>query len=106
MYWNTRFRFDLIAQAMPRDRFYTLRVNIHFVDANAVSEEEKSANLLWKVQPVIDCVRGRCLEISKSMFNECSIDEQMIPFLGRCAVRQFVKNKPRPVGLKNLWNGP
>lgn len=60
-------------------------------------------NVLWKVQLMIDSVRNRCLAIPRTGCNY-SIDEQMIPFLGRCPrpLKQYVKNKPRPVGLKNF----
>ena len=101
MYWQSKYLLPLVSSAMPRDKFYLLRVNFHIVDNLAVTQEQKERNKLWKVQPMIDLVRNRCrqLQRSKKIF---SIDEQMIPFLGRCPVRQFVKNKPRPVGLKNF----
>jgi len=99
MYWSAKFRYDPVASIMPRDRFFQLRVNLHF--ANLVSDELKKNNKLWKVQPLIDFVRNRCLSIERSS-TYYSIDEQMIPFLGRCQIRQFVKVKPRPVGLKNF----
>lgn len=99
MYWSAKFRYDPVASIMSRDRFFQLRVNLHF--ANLVSDEMKKNNKLWKVQPLIDCVRNRCLSIERSS-TYYSIDEQMIPFLGRCQIRQFVKGKPRPVGLKNF----
>ncbi|KAG5888302.1 hypothetical protein JTB14_022190 [Gonioctena quinquepunctata] len=57
---------------------------------------------LWRIQPVIDLVRNRCKAIVRKEKTAFSIDEQMIPFLGRCPVRQFAKNKPTPVGLKNF----
>jgi hypothetical protein len=84
---------------MSRDRFFQLRVNLHFT--NSVSNEIKKTNKLWKVQPIIDFVKNRCLEIDRSS-TYYSIDEQMVPFLGRCHIRQFVKGKPRPVGLKKF----
>jgi Transposase IS4 len=102
MYWNEKFKFSLIDGAMPRQRFYTIRVNLHVVDNLSVSEDEKKENKLWKIQPVIDLVRNRCKALERKEKTAFSIDEQMIPFLGRCPVRQFVKNKPRPVGLKNF----
>ncbi|KAG8251040.1 hypothetical protein J6590_089080 [Homalodisca vitripennis] len=66
----------------------------------AQANQQKS-NRLWKVQPIIDAVRKRCLELERGS-GTYSIDEQIIPFLGSCPVRQVVKNKPRPVGLKKL----
>lgn len=102
MYWNSKFKFSLIADVMPRDRFYFLRVNLHVIDNLGVPDQVKRDNKLWKVQPMIDLVRKRCLAIVRKDCSAFSIDEQMIPFLGRCPVRQYVKNKPRPVGLKNF----
>lgn len=102
MYWNEKFKFPLIDGVMPRQRFYMIRVNLHVVDNLSVPEDEQKKNRLWKIQPVINRVRNRCKSIERKEKTAFSIDEQMIPFLGRCPVRQFVKNKPRPVGLKNF----
>uniref|UniRef100_A0A6P7FTH3 PiggyBac transposable element-derived protein 3-like n=1 Tax=Diabrotica virgifera virgifera TaxID=50390 RepID=A0A6P7FTH3_DIAVI len=102
LYWSSRFKLPVIADAIPRDRLYLLRVNLHIVDVCTVTEEIKKNNRLWRVQPMIDLVRSRCRELKRESEAAFSIDEQMIPFLGRCALRQYVKNKPRPVGLKNF----
>lgn len=100
MYWGTRFQLKEIADCMSRDRFFSLRVNLHCVDNLGIDETAQKANRLWKVQPVITSVRERCLQLERGS-GTYSIDEQMIPFLGSCPLRQVVKNKPRPVGLKN-----
>lgn len=53
------------------------------------------------MQPVIDTVRNQCMKIERTKGNY-SVDEQMIPFSGKCIMKQYVRNKPRPVGLKNF----
>lgn len=100
MYWQKCISLNLVADCMPRDRFLALRTNLHFVDTVSRPQDAEN-NGLWKVQPVVDRVRNTCLKIQRD-FSYYSIDEQMIPFTGRCKLKQFVKNKPRPVGLKNF----
>jgi len=98
MYWQRGIQFDLIAQAITRDRFFLLRSCLHYVDIN---NRPPQADRFWKIKPIIDSVRNACLSIPRNV--SCfSIDEQMIPFLGRIPYRQYVRNKPRPVGLKNF----
>lgn len=58
-------------------------------------------NVLWKIHTVNDLVRNSCKTMKKKENATFSIDEQIIPFLDRCPVEQFVK-KPRPVELKNF----
>lgn len=100
MYWKRGVELQLISSVMPRDEFFALRSSLHFVNAE-VTPAEAETNKLWKVQPVIDAVRKRCLELERAP-GPYSVDEQMIPFTGRCSMRQYVKGKPRPVGLKNF----
>jgi hypothetical protein len=76
MYWSAKYRYDPVSAVMSRDRFFQLRVNLHF--ANFVSDEIKKKKC--KVQPLIDFVKNRCLSIDRSS-TYYSIDEQMIPFL-------------------------
>ncbi|PSN55831.1 hypothetical protein C0J52_02756 [Blattella germanica] len=56
-YWQRGFRLSVIADIMPRDLFFTLRTALHVVDTNNVIEDANK-NRLWKVQPIIDVVRG------------------------------------------------
>ncbi|KAH7945339.1 hypothetical protein HPB49_009797 [Dermacentor silvarum] len=100
MYWKRGYHFDLISSVMTREEFKKLRSSLHFIDTEKPREAE-DVNRLWKVQPVIDAVRNRCTQLERAP--RCySVDEQMIPFTGRCPLRQYVKGKPRPLGLKKF----
>ncbi|GBP73809.1 PiggyBac transposable element-derived protein 3 [Eumeta japonica] len=100
MYWRAGTKLGLICNIMSRDRFLTLRNALHVVEGDSVPDSEKG-NVLWKVQPMIDKVKDTCNKLER-VPGFYSIDEQMIPFTGRCKLRQVVKNKPRPVGPKNF----
>lgn len=99
LYFMKGMEIPIITQ-IPRDRIFKLRNFLHVVDNLSVPEAVKETNKLWKVQPILDAVREKCLTLARA--KELSIDEQMIPFSGTTSLRQYVKNKPNPVGLKNF----
>ncbi|KAG0431551.1 hypothetical protein HPB47_021696 [Ixodes persulcatus] len=53
---------------------------------------------LWKVRPFLDSIRARCLDLQ--LEEEVSVDEQMIPFKGQLSIKQYMRGKPTPWGVK------
>lgn len=86
----------VIRDTISRDRFFELRNYLHFVDIHHPNTNDK----LWKIRPLIDPILNKCQSLPRS--KHMSIDEQMIPFSGRCEYRQYVPAKPNPLGLKNF----
>lgn len=99
MYWQSEYKYSPVSN-ISRDRFLALRNVFHVVDINN-QPKNLNENKLWRIQPVVDTFNKVCLSLPWDHITY-STDEHMIPFTGRCAVKQFVKNKPRPVGLKNF----
>lgn len=93
MYWSMGMSLEPIQKAMTRARFLKIRNCLHVVDVN---NPPQNRNRLWKVQPVLDAVKGGCNKILRQPGNY-SIDEQMVPFVGKTTLKQYVPNKPRPV---------
>ena len=90
MYWHHVTRVERIASAMPVDRFQKIRNSIYI--NSAADEGPGACNKFWKIQPLVECIHSRCLELPREEY--CSVDEQMIPFEGRTPAKQFVANKP------------
>lgn len=99
LYYRNSLRVPAVTQ-LSQDRFFKLRNYLHFVDNLTVSEETKKTNRVWKVEPIIQSFKKKSTKLPFSV--NLSIDEQIIPFHGSTVLRQFVKGKPNPVGLKNF----
>ncbi|KAH7956744.1 hypothetical protein HPB52_012360 [Rhipicephalus sanguineus] len=99
IYWSRIPAVPLVTENMTRDRFFELRGMLHFVDLSQTTAAQ-TENKLFRAEPIIESFRKACLELPRP--KAVSVDEQMIPFSGRCPARQYVPSKPNPVGLKNF----
>ncbi|XP_064631655.1 piggyBac transposable element-derived protein 3-like [Lineus longissimus] len=91
-YWEQDSRYPAVADIMGRNRFSYLLTVLHFVDNNAVTDDQKK-DKIWKIRPWIDEFRDHCRTVVPEEHN--SIDEQMIPFKGkRSPIKQYVKGRP------------
>ncbi|KAL3218441.1 hypothetical protein MRX96_005947 [Rhipicephalus microplus] len=99
LYWSRISAVPLVTETMTRDRFSELRGMLHFVDLSQTTDAQ-TENKLFRAEPIIESFRKACLELPRP--KAVSVDEQMIPFSGRCPARQYVPSKPNPVGLKNF----
>ncbi|XP_046394005.1 piggyBac transposable element-derived protein 3-like [Ischnura elegans] len=95
MYWDSAIGVDIFKHNMARDRFFQLRNNLHLVD---ILKKPKNTDRFWKVRPMYEVIRQRCLELD--LEKKLCIDEQIIPFRGHLNVKQYVKGKPCPWGIK------
>lgn len=59
---------------------------------------EDNNDRFWKVRILYDSLLFRCQQLSLETI--LCVDEQMVPFKGNIDVRQYIKGKPNPWGIK------
>ncbi|GFR23315.1 piggyBac transposable element-derived protein 3 [Trichonephila clavata] len=60
----------------------------------------QTLKIFQKALLILEVFRNACLKLPRT---EClSIDEQMMPFSGRCPMTQYLPSKPNPVELKKI----
>ena len=103
-YWKVDpfLNFPPIATRIPRQRFRDISRYLHFVDNSClVAPGHPEYDKLGKVRPVIE----HCSKVFHDSYQphcECAIDEAMIPFQGRSALKQYLPLKPVKRGIK-VW---
>lgn len=88
------FRIPIIADSMQINRFLKLRNVWHVTDLNDASSTDR----IWKVRPLYEAIREWALQLE--LETDLCVDEHMVPFKGNCKIKQYVKKKPSPWGLK------
>lgn len=96
MYWENNYKLAMF-EKMSRNRFCSILTNLHLVDNLEIPVNNKDRFI--KSRPLYDAIRKRCQELP--IEENVSIDEQMIPFTGKLNVKQYIKGKPTPYGIKN-----
>ena len=98
MYRRQGFCISLISDNMSRNRYLLLRSFLRAMAGIDMPEEEKKADRLWRVRPIMESFRQCCLKVSRAP--ELSGDKMMIPFQGKMPLRQYLSLKPNPFGMK------
>ena len=101
MYWGRGTEINAVRETMSRDRFEEIKRFLHFSDnEKAPAKGDPLHDRLFKVRPLLDHIKGKFNEIPIS--ESLSMDEQVIPYTGKCGPRYYIKNKPNPWGFK-VW---
>ena len=96
MYWSKEFIFEKVAQAISVNRFEQIKNFLHINDNQSCPEN--CVDKLYKLRPLIDYLKKKFMQI-KPMEKLC-IDEQMVPFKGKSALKQYNPQKPKKWGYK------
>ncbi|XP_046398660.1 piggyBac transposable element-derived protein 3-like [Ischnura elegans] len=96
-YWSKNFiyRNDVAPSHMSRNRFELLLRMLHFSN----NEENSNKDRLHKIQPLLDKIICNYQELYTPGEILC-VDESIIPFQGRLALKQYIPQKRHKYGVK------
>ena len=103
-YWSTESYLGCpeLVSSWPYRQFRALLSSLHFNDnSTAVPRGQPGYDRLHKVRPVLEMVKNNCI-VSYKPEREISIDEAMVGFKGRSALKQYLPLKPTKRGYK-VW---
>ena len=103
-YWRVDpfVRFSPIADRITRNRFKEITRYLHFVDNTQLQKRgEPNYDRLGKIRPIMLILKQKFLSNYEPNCQQ-AIDEAMIPFQGRSAIKQYLPMKPIKRGLK-VW---
>ena len=100
LFWSDDCRVPAVADVMSRNRFFELNKFIHFAnnEEQITNREDPRHDRMFKIRPLLEFIRRTCLKFTPQQRQ--SVDEQIIPFKGKTALKQYLPKKPRKWGFK------
>ncbi|KAJ4441104.1 hypothetical protein ANN_10954, partial [Periplaneta americana] len=101
MYWQGEqdSHNELVSNAISRDRFDFIMMNLHVCDNDDLEKSDRFA----KIRMLLSMLNERFQHFGPHERHH-SIDESMVPYFGRHGCKQFIKGKPIWYGFK-FWCG-
>lgn len=100
-FWSSRYGCPIFRATMSRNRFMEISKNLRFDDKSTRSIRQQKD----KLAPVRDLfeIVNKNLKKFYTPGDNLTVDEQLVPFRGRCSFRQYMPSKPDKYGLKIWW---
>lgn len=100
-FWGTLRGLAIFKATMGLKRFREIMRFIRFDDKDTRSVR-RAKDKFAPIRDVFDIIVAN-LKRSYSPGDNITIDEQLVPFRGRCAFKQYLPSKPDKYGLKIFW---
>ena len=99
MFWSSDgdVGCDLVKDAMTKNRFLDLKASLHLNDNSCIPEN--CQDKMYKIRPLLEKMNSNFQQFG--VFEEnVSIDEKIVQYFGRNALKQFIRGKPIRFGFK------
>ncbi|XP_034089798.1 piggyBac transposable element-derived protein 3-like isoform X2 [Gymnodraco acuticeps] len=97
--WSEKLGRSIFRATMSHKRFHQISRTLRFDDK--LSRPRRRDDKLAAFRKVLDMWTHR-LPMLFSPFSDVCVDEQLVPFRGRCSFKQYMPKKPAKYGIK-IW---
>ena len=100
--WSPESGRPIFAATMPLNRFKSLLRFLRFDNKNTRAVR-RATDKLAAFRDIWELFQDR-LKLCYIPGPDMTVDEQLVPFRGRCPFRQYIPSKPAKYGIKIWWN--
>ena len=100
--WSPKTGRAIFIATMPLKRFKSIMRYLRF-DNKTTRAERLVNDKLAAIRDIWDMFIAQ-LQLPYIPGTDMTVDEQLIPFRGRCPFRQYMPSKPAKYGIKVWWN--